>query len=338
MNEDSTNQSKSDGFSLVDDSKKKAQTKFFEPAFYEEYGLLETARAERYGIPFSVTFLEATGAGEGLESEIQKMLVDTALEVLRECDIVTELKGQRIAILQPHTDYFGSIIAVKKLVHAIEDLTRNHGEVPSVTVTQATYPKDANSFEELQDVASRRMVAKGQSLWEKMGLKNKSFWEALATITSTEHDSLEYSSFEFGSPDEGKDSFIDKINKMVLAEISMTPNKRGFTYMALKSITHDLSIKSALNAFDKAATRIYLVGRVADDAKVISKSSTTISIEDPRLQDTFFTFFLNEDTAYAIICKEEWGGSHSCLHTSDPYLVEGLISKFQKDYSLQDHL
>ena len=323
-------------YSFVDDSKK--QTRYFKRDFVIEYGTLESLRSERYGIPFSLALIEATNAGVGLESEIQKMLVDKTLEVMRECDLVTELNGQRIAVFQPHTDYFGSIIAVKKLAHAIEDLTREHGEIPSVTISQGTYPKDANSFEELMDVASRRMNAKRESLWEQLGLKSKSFWEAVAIITSAERDTEYHSCFEYGPNEDGGDTVLDQINKVVLTEISRTPKKRGYAYLGLKTITSDLHIKDTLTGFDKCATRIYLVGDVKKDAKVISDSSTTISISDQRLSDTFFTLFLNEDMAYAIICKEEWGDSHSCFHTSDTYLVEGLISKFQKDYSLQDHL
>jgi len=63
-----------------------------------------------------------------------------------------------------------------------------------------------------------------------------------------------------------------------------------------------------------------------------------LALDDPRLKETFFTFLMTEETSYALICKENWGSTFSCFHSSDPVLVEGLITKFQNEYSLKEQL
>jgi hypothetical protein len=63
-----------------------------------------------------------------------------------------------------------------------------------------------------------------------------------------------------------------------------------------------------------------------------------IPLNDERFSTVAFTFFINEDSAYAIVSKEGWSGTWSSFHTSDPVFVEGLITKLQRDYALQEQL
>jgi GGDEF domain-containing protein len=332
-------------FSLLDESKKLFKSKFYDSFFINEYGKIETARSERHGSSYSVVVLHVDSfkntkflKEKGALLDFLKKLVTAILDVVRSSDVVGMLEDRRIIIILPETDYFGSLITIRKLSRGLEFITTKDEPYASIIFSQATYPKDANGHGELVGVALKRLSNKKESLWEQRDLKNKLFWEIVETVSTTNQNSPEYSTFEMDPDDESGYSSLDKINEMVIHEITRTPQKKGILYLGVKKITPELPIKKVIDSIGTTATKIFLVGAGEKEARVEDKNSTSICLTDRRLKQGFFTFFLNEDVSYGIICNEAWGKAHSCFHTSDPYLVEGLVMKFQRDYSLQEQL
>ncbi len=107
--------------------------------------------------------------------------------------------------------------------------------------------------------------------------------------------------------------------------------------MGVKKFGANKSIMKTLNSLGKTSTKVFIIGDGDAEAQKL-KNATPITINDQRLEDVFFTFFLNEDSAYAMIARECWGETQSCFHSSDHYLVDGIITKMQKDYSLQEQI
>lgn len=332
-------------FSLLDESKKIFESRFYDSFFVGEYGKLEGVRSERYGLPFSVVILHIDSFYGGQKVppkkdllEFLKKLVTTVLKVIRNCDVAGMLEDKRIVIILPHTDYFGALITIKKISKALEFMTTQGEPYASIIYSHANSPKDAKGYGELASFASKRISEIRESIWERMKLKNKYFWEVMALITEQSHKDFEHATFETGSSGALQNNFIQKINEIIVQEIARRPGKRGLLYIAAKEGVSNRIIRKYLEAIPKTSTRVYLVGQGGKDSASEMKNATTISINDARFENNMFTFYLNEDSAYALICKENWGEALTCFHTSDPYFVEGIITKFQRDYSLQEHV
>jgi hypothetical protein len=150
-------------------------------------------------------------------------------------------------------------------------------------------------------------------------------------------DGISNATFDAGAGHRLPGFFIDQVNEMIVREIQRNPRRKGILYFSARKISPELPIVRALGETGITATKVFLAGKHEGNL-VGFKNATPVYLDDPRLADTFFTFYLSEDSGYALILRENWGETYSCFHTSDPYLVEGLIYKFQTEYSLQEQL
>jgi hypothetical protein len=207
----------------------------------------------------------------------------------------------------------------------------------NVFLSHATFPRDGRTFQEITGVAARRVSERRDSLWERLGCKGKLFWEIAGSLTGRNITGFDGASFDAGSGQDLSEFFIDQINELIIKEIARSPQRRGIMYYGSRNISASLPVMKMLSTAGATATKVFLVGESEGSVWEI-RNAMPLPLDDPRLKETFFTFFLNEDTAYALICKENWGATFSCFHTADPVLVEGLISKFQNEYSLQEQL
>ncbi|MBI5560293.1 MAG: hypothetical protein HY883_03370 [Deltaproteobacteria bacterium] len=336
-------------FSLLDESKKLSESHFHDPSFVTRYGRLETNRSERYGISYSIIVIHVESFNHGKTVPGKKELLDflrklvsTVLKVIRNCDVAGMLEDKRVIALLPHTDYFGSLIVIKKLSKALEFLTIGGEPYASIIFSQATYPKDANGFGELVGTAARRVTERLSSPWEKFDLKGKLFWEIVAALTGASYNLPEYSTFDTGPELELENSFIHAVNETIAREIARAPEKRGILYIGTKRLSGAVPFKKELSSLGKTSTKIFLVGAAGGGGEgqegLDIRNVTTIHLTDHRIEGVYFTFFMNEDSSYALVARESWGDTHNCFHTSDPYVVEGIITKLQRDYSLQEQL
>lgn len=304
--------------------------RFYDNFFLAEYGRLEAARAVRYNASFSTVVIDL---GEGMaDGGLLEGLASRVVEATRDCDVAGLYDGSRIMVILPETDHFGAAATVRKLAKALGGL-ENGGAVFS----HATFPRDGRAFGDLVGAALRRADEKKVSVWEKEGFGKKLFWEILGELTSRNYKGYEYSSFDAGAGQDLSEFFLDQVNELIIREIAREPARRGIMYYASKNLSSSLPVVKNLGSTGSVATKVFLVGEGEGSIWDV-RNALPLLLDDPRLRETFFTFFLNEETAYAIICKENWGATFSCFHTSDSSLVEGLIGKFQQEYSLQEQI
>ncbi len=313
--------------------------RFYDAYFVSEYGKIEALRSERYGRCFSLVLvhlgLPDAGRDRKVVADLQRRLASAVLDVLRDCDVVGMIEEGRVLAILPETDYFGSLITTRKLSRALADVLQKDSE--PFMVSRATFPMDGRGYGELLSIATKRIDEKRNSLWESLKLEDKFFWEIIETLlNSTNKDSV-YSTFDLGSGHELPNSFVDQINHAIIQEITRTPSRKGILYLTVKDVDSNPPIVKTLRILGRTATKIFIVtDRETEDIDL--KNATPVYIDDDRMGDKHFTFFLSEDSSYAFVSQETWGESLSCFHTSDPYLVEGLIARFQKDFSLQEQL
>jgi hypothetical protein len=98
----------------------------------------------------------------------------------------------------------------------------------------------------------------------------------------------------------------------------------------------DLPVVRALeSAPADFAPRVYLLGRRADLDQ--HPHITPVFLEgDERLTRHEFLWWLGDGASYGLVQRRGKGAAWG-FHTSDPTLIEGLVSKLQSEYDLQPY-
>lgn len=301
----------------------------------EGYLRLESLRAERYGSPFSILLVDiqsdsARPPDKDSVNAFEK-IADAVIKSVRTCDMVGMAGEMRLIAVLPETDYIGSINAARKV-------SRQLGTTLTyATVAHATCPLDGRDHNALMNAALERLRLRGDSFWENNNLSDKLFWEIIGFVSGRPHKGHQGASFDTGAGNELSEFFIEQINHAVLSEVALSPWKKGIVYFAAKNISGNEPLIKAVQSVGPVSTRIFLIGQSKAGMRGI-KNAAVLPIDDPRLNEMCFTLYLSEDTSYALVCRENWGATFSCFHTSDPFTVEGLITKFQNEYALQEQI
>lgn len=302
-------------------------------------GKTETSRASRYSLPYAVVMVKLSPVEGGSLSNmpnLEKKVIDRIFSVIRTCDTVGRTVGNTFVILLPQTDYFGSLIITRKLLDAFEPLVEESIDFARIEVMQAAYPHHGNNFETLLQVAEDRIRQKRESLWTKLNMDKKIFWEMLETAAAMEAKDISHSNFETSSEGDLKEDFLYTINEAILNEIIKTPKKRGILYISMPKVSPEEPLVKKLQTIFENETKIYVVGE-QDRVDFDNNNIIVRHMMDQRLLETSFTLFMNKDVAYGVFSKESWGGILTCFHTSDKFLVEGMITRLQRDYALEEN-
>ncbi len=329
----------------LDESKKIFPGRFYNAFFVTEYGKLEILRAERYNKSFSLILTHIEGfnnlrkkLGKKELLDFLKGLIKAMMDTLRNCDVIGMVEDKKIVVILPETDYFGSCIAIRKIKKAIEDVTTKGEPYASIIFSNVSYPRDGKGYGELLTVADKRVEEQKDGLWLKLEFENKSFWEIISTLFAGKgYEEKDTTPFDIGKGLALPVFFLDRLQEMILQEILRDPKKKGILYLGARKISPTLPVLKAVDTLGVTGTKIFIVGE-GEEKRWSLSNATPVYLSDSRLLETFFVFFLGEDFSYAVACKERWGEQYSCFHTVDPYLIEGLINKFQKEYSLQGQL
>ena len=315
---------------------------FYDGQFLSEYGRVESLRAQRYNNKFSIMLVDIEGLEPGVDMGVDgeqqrflKRLVAVILETVRTCDVVGLIDEGQIAAIMPQTDYIGALMTIRKLSKACEPILAD--EPYKLLFAHADFPRDGRGFGELVTAATRKITEKKESLWVSRGFGDKLFWQIMGELAGTSTGGGNYAAFDTGEGYAMTEFFMDQVNDVIVRESARSPRKKGIVYFASKKLTTNLPFIKTIIEAGSTNTKMFLVGETDDNLWDI-KNATPLLLDDPRLKDVFFTFFFNEDISYALICRENWGSTFSCFHTSDAGMVEGLITKFQNEYYLQEQL
>ncbi|MBE9528924.1 MAG: hypothetical protein IME99_06770 [Proteobacteria bacterium] len=319
--------------------------KLYGTSFIEEYGRIESSRSARFSTSYSLLTIELEGVDLGAQSSASadddaaskaKRFISSTLGALRDCDIVALTKKNRLVVLLPQTDCFGAFVLVRKLRKGAESFSKKYPDV-TAHYTHSTFGVDGRDYLELYKRTEERAEEQKRSLWNSLGLEKRLFWETIGALFAEPHTGNYNANFDAGQEYELSEFFMDRVNELIIKEVKRSPRRRGILYFSTGKITANMPILKAIADLGMTKTKIFLSGE-QEGEEVSIGNTLPIYLDDPRLKETFFTLFLNEDFGYALLARETWGASYTCFHTSDPFLVEGLINKFQHEYSLQEQL
>ena len=327
--------------------------RFYSAPFVNEYGRLEVLRSQRYNKEFSIIRIEMDRLGgrhtRRSRQELLKFIkvvVKTIMKHTREPDIIGMIDRKSFISILPETDYFGALIIVRRLRKALRELySPDDGVIFLLAAT--SYPYDGKAFEELVENASLRIEDYRNSLFFTLGLEDKPFWDSVYSLFEEDRNRVDESGIlledakkrgEWNSLSEVSALFVNRLQDVVLKEIVRTPREKGILYLSFskdQTSERDAGLMGGIDRIREVKTKIYILGTGMgwDGLPNISH----ISIEDERFERSPFMLFFRRDFAYGFFCMKI-GNRMKGYHTMDPFLVEGLIAKLQRQYSLQEQL
>ncbi|MDW7756416.1 MAG: diguanylate cyclase [Desulfuromonadales bacterium] len=312
-------------------------------AFFTDTLERELRRCDRYGRNLSLIKLVVANYREVacrfLDRElgdVVERLADTVQSVLRDADILAMESPDQYFILLPETDYWGALVAQKRIRKALAGQLCVVGPKKQVDLDvymrSASFPVDGTSFAALRATVEKNIAQLPDSLFRRADMESLSFWDIVDGLLD-QKSSVTVTSNTESSP------FCldrDRVNALMEAfcrEVVESNRVRGIVYRGCADFEAARQALGQIDGLEQSATSLFLLGgagRVTWDYQRIHP----IYIDDPRFSQVDFLLYLNEDHAYALFTRQAEGkvaGFHSC----DFFFVENLIAKLQEQYRLQ---
>uniref|UniRef100_UPI003D81838F response regulator n=1 Tax=Trichloromonas sp. TaxID=3069249 RepID=UPI003D81838F len=171
----------------------------YKMAFFYDHAEKELNKARRYGrnlsfIKLTIDNYEALASrfrNRELE-EAMSRVIETINSALRDADIMAMAGPDEYYLLLPETDYWGSLVAQKRIRKALKgkltvcDLKKSHNI--DVFLRSAAFPADGNSFEELRMVAGQRLARLKKSLYHRAEMLETPFWSVVGRLLGAPGD------------------------------------------------------------------------------------------------------------------------------------------------------
>jgi len=317
-------------------------------SYFTDYATKEIYKARRYGRSFSLLTFSLDNLpqirmrlGHTAARQAQQIVLRVISQIIRDADVVARAAESEFHVLLPETDYFGGLMFLRRALaslHEEADARELEAQLPfGLTGGAATFPRDGDDFDELLVTCRRRMSERRSSLQHQLQLEPLPFWDAVELLLGNSR-SPRLPQVEGEPSRRGKvaDLLFGELQHEVSGELMREPMARGLLYVGGPAIRADWPVVHALeSAPTEFAPRIYLLGRRADlnEHGII----TPVFLEgDDRLARHEFLMWLGDGAAYALLQRRTRTGTWG-FHTSDPTLVESLVSKLQTTYDLQPY-
>ncbi len=342
---------------------KDAKTKTYHINYFADYVTKEILKAGRYQRTFSILCLKIENYHK-LRGDYKDPILEDALQrvlnatngVLRDADILAISKNDEYYALLPETDYFGSLMTIRRIKNVLKDkafvsdLKKRHEM--EIVLLSASFPKDGGDLRTLLEVVRRRTEETGKSLYTRDRLGELDFWDIFERLVGKEDDyplalidgkaamKVERD-FE---DDEGMGKFIlftpqvlSQIQEVILGEIEANTDSRGILYLGAKNMEQFLTYLGNHSKIESSATKVFLIGEKGEKGWELP-NLTPVFVRGEEIEKVQFLIFLSVDYAYALLTRERLDGMHYGVHTSDPVFVENIIAKLQENYHLQVQL
>jgi two-component system cell cycle response regulator len=314
--------------------------------YFTDYATKEIYKARRYGrsfslLTFSLDNLSGIRArlGQAASRQAQQTVLKVITQMMRDADVVARAGEHEFHVLLPETDFFGGLMFLRRALASVSehpDGKALEARLPSgLTGGCATFPRDGDDFDELLLRCRRRMEDRRGSLHHQLHLDRLPFWDEVELLLgSARSPKLPGTAGEPARRGKVADVLFDELQLEVARELLRDPGARGLVYVGTQAVRADLGIIRGLDVpVSDFAPRVYVLGRRAD----LASHATVVPVfleGDEHLARHEFLLWLGDGLAYALLQRRgrgiTWG-----FHTSDPTLVEGLVSKLQAAYDLQ---
>ncbi len=317
-------------------------------SYFTDYATKEIYKARRYGRSFSLLTFSLDNLpqlrlrlGPQAGRQAQQIVLRVISQIIRDADVVARATDQEFHVLLPETDFFGGLMFLRRALSSVADepdARALEARVPfALTGGAATFPRDGEDFDELLVRCRRRMDERRGSLHHHLKLDALPFWEEVELLLGTSRSPrLPDAPGEPSRRGKVADVLFDELQGEVARDLLREPMARGLMYVGGPAVKDDLPLLRALeHAPADFGPRVYVLGRRADLSE--HHVATPVFLEgDERLARHEFLLWLGDGSAYALLQRRGRGATWG-FHTSDPTLVEGLVSKLQAEYDLQPY-
>lgn len=317
-------------------------------SYFTDYATKEIYKARRYGRSFSLLTFSIdnlagirTRLGPAAARQAQQVVLRVISQMTRDADVVARAGEHEFHVLLPETDFFGGLMFLRRALASLVDDPDGRAleaRLPfGLTGGCATFPRDGDDFDELLMRCRRRMEERRGSLHHQLHLDPLPFWEEVELLLGNARSPrLPETPGEPARRGKVADVLFDELQLEVARELLREPSARGLVYVGGPLIRSDLNIVRRLDVpANDFAPRVYALGKRAD--LVTHPTVTPVFLEgDEHLARHEFLLWLGDGLAYALLQRRGRGATWG-FHTSDPTLVEGLVSKLQAAYDLQPY-
>lgn len=333
------------------------ETRAYSMAFLADYFEKERYKAGRFRRPLSVVFVIIDNLSR-ITEQTREILVAGALsemveavrKALRDSDLIARMEPNRFCIVLPETDYFGSVLASRRLRKAVRE-SRSFSYLGNEYLLEAffvsaTYPRDGKEIPALWRAAEEKYRMQIQSPLYRMHLQEKTLWGAFDIMVGKPeyYDLLRagkavsyFSRFRRNMGRNGhfclrRETFL-KMVESVAQEVRTLDTKRGLVIAAGPRPETYKQIFLSQGAGTENGRKICIIGR-AGSTRFDSKNLLYVNAEDDQLRDREFILFLKDQGAYglfAIARDDEVCG----FNTAEEWLVDSMMEKVQELYRLQ---
>jgi hypothetical protein len=279
-------------------------------------------------------------------------MVDAVRKALRDSDLIARMESNRFCVVLPETDYFGSILASRRLRKAVRESRSIHylgtEHLLDTFFVSATYPRDGKDLSELWQAAGEKYLLQKGSPFHRMHLQGKSLWDAFDILVGKPeyYESLRaggnvtyFSRFKRDMGRNGhfclrRETFQRMVESVAQDAVSLN-RKRGLVIAAGPRPEIFKQIFTARDSEDGDGRNIYIIGQ-AGTTRFDSKSLMYVNAEDENFRDREIVLFLKEDGAYGLFASDR--EDEVCgFNTADEWLVDSMMEKVQVTYHLQGH-
>ncbi|MDY0268115.1 response regulator [Trichloromonas sp.] len=325
--------------------------------FFQDHIDKELHKSRRYGRGLSLIRLSidnhrqlaAHFRGHELD-EAMRRIIEAINSVLRDADILAMAAFDEYYMLLPETDYWGSLVAQKRIRKALKGMLSVCDLKKSLPIAlylrSAAYPADGATFQELRAVAGLRLERLKKSLFHRPGIAETPFWPLVERLLGTPGDySVATETGGISGPLSVKEDDLrcryfrmpavrlDEIIRAFCREVVESSRVRGIIYRGCDDFDKVRQSLRHVEALEKSATSIFLLGG-RTRAHWDYQRLVPLYMDDDAFGKIPFILYLNEDCAYALFARRR-GEELLGFHTSDFYFVENMIAKLQEQYQLQ---
>jgi len=333
------------------------ETKAYSMAFLSDYFEKERYKAGRFRRPLSIVFLIVDNlsrireqTSETLVSGALSNMVDAVHKALRDSDLIARVESNRFCVVLPETDYFGSVLASRRLrkavreCRAIQHMGIEHHLEPYFV--SALFPRDGKNLMDLWKNAEEKFQGQKRSPLQSLHLPEKVLWNAFDILVGKpeyydhlrEGRSVPY--FLRFRRDRGRNGHFrlsrENFLRMVesVAQDTVSRNmKRGLVIAAGPRPEIFKQIFLSLGPDAGNGRNIYIIGR-AGSTHFDSKHLLYVNADDEQLRDRELILFLKENGAYGLFATDR--EDEVCgFNTADEWLVDSMMDKVQETYRLQ---
>lgn len=333
------------------------ETRAYSEAFLYDYFDKERFKATRCQRPISIIllvfdnlslFMEQTR--ESFVAGVLAEVVEGIRTVLRDSDFIARVAQNRFCVVLPETDYFGSVLAMRRLRKAIRAKSNvqflGNEMTLSSFLASATFPRDGKSLQDLLKATDMKCENQNRSPFHRMHLEEKPLWNAFDVLVGKPeyYDSLQ----------KGKEvPYFLRIRRMLGRNSHFRLQSQMFLRM-VESVAQDVITrvgdrglvilagprpeiyKQIFLSFGPDAPpgkNIYLVGQ-SGSTRFDSKNLLYVTSNDGRLANCEIVLYLKDDGAYGLFSRDRKDEVFG-FNTADEWLIDVMMEKVQETYRLQ---